>query len=350
MMNITSPRRCRRFGVAVVLFLGGMIPVPQAAACCAVARDARAVVNADQTVIMVWDAAQKTQHFIRQASFKSDAEDVGFLVPTPSRPQLEEAGDAAFATLQRITAPRSEGKGLSVPLGCSAAAPTYRSSVRVIEEKRVAGFDATVLTAANGADLAAWLRDHGYSYSPQVAEWAHPYVAGGWMMVALKVAKPKDGRSHPELHAAALRLSFKTDRPLFPYREPESAIAAKKLGASDRLLRIYFISDGRYRGTVGKDGEWSGHVRWSGDITSHRAGLLRDLKLPASAGPAHWWLTEFEDDWPYARATGDVYFTRDTSQSLVQRPAVSAPFQCDVALTAFLAVAALRPFRRRRGA
>ena len=348
MTNLTLPRRCRRLGVASALLLGWMIPVPKATACCAVTRDARAVVNADQAVIMVWDAAQKTQHFIRQASFKSDAEDVGFLVPTPSRPQLEESGDAAFATLRTITAPRSESKGFAVPMGCSAAAPT-RSSVRVIEEKRVAGFDATVLTAANGTDLAVWLREHGYSYSPQVAEWAHPYVAGGWMMVALKVAKPKDGRTNPNIHAAALRLSFKTDRPLFPYREPESASAAKRLGTSDRLLRIYFIGDGRYRATIGDNGKWSGHVVWSGDITRHRAGLLADLKLPASTGPAHWWLTEFNDDWSYARAAGDVYFTRDSSQSLVQRPAVAAPFQCDVALTAFLAVAALRPFRRRRG-
>ena len=338
-----------RVGTAAAWLLGG-IPLPQAAACCAVASANRAVVNADQTVIMVWDAEKKTQHFIRQASFKSDGEDVGFLVPTPSRPQLEEAGDAAFATLRKVTAPTVQSKGMAVPFGCSVAAPAYRNSVQVIEEKRVAGFDATVLTAANGKDLADWLREHGYSYSPQVAEWAHPYVAGGWMMVALKVAKPQDGRSHPNLHAAALRLSFKTDRPLFPYREPESADAAKKLGTSNRLLRIFFIGEGQYRAAVGNDGAWSGRVAWSGDITRHRAGLLRDLKLPADTGPAQWWLTEFTDDWPYAKAAGDVYFSRDPRQKVAQRPAVPGGYQYDLALTGFLALAALRPFRRRRGA
>ncbi|MCE9612279.1 MAG: DUF2330 domain-containing protein [Chthoniobacter sp.] len=287
--------------------------LPNAAACCAVAPDSRSVVNADQTVIMVWDAEKKTQHFIRQASFKSDAADVGFLVPTPSRPQLEESGDAAFATLRKITAPplpqiESFGgpKGRPVP----AAPPT----VQVIEQKRVAGFDATVLAAANGKDLANWLRDHGYSYSPQVAEWAQPYLADGWMMVALKVAKPQDGRAQPNLAAAALRLSFKTERPLFPYREPESAVAAKRLGTADRLLRIYFIGEGQYRGTVGNDRAWSGRVVWSGDITAHRAGLLRDLKLPADTGPAQWWLTQFDDNWPYARARGDVNFSRNVNR------------------------------------
>jgi hypothetical protein len=295
------------------LVLGG-IPVQRSVACCAVAPDSRSVVNADQTVIMVWDAEKKTQHFIRQASFKSDAADVGFLVPTPSRPQLEESGDAAFATLRKITTPIMQSKGMVVPLGCSAAAPRCKSSVVVVEEKRVAGFDATVLTAANGTDLANWLRDHGYSYSPQVAEWAHPYVAGGWMMVALKVAKPQDGRAQPNLAAAALRLSFKTERPLFPYREPESAVAAKRLGTANRLLRIYFIGEGQYRGTVGNDRAWSGRDASSGDITAHRAGLLRDLKLPADTGPAQWWLTQFDDNWPYARAGGDVNFSRNVSR------------------------------------
>jgi hypothetical protein len=334
-------------GIAAALVLGG-IPAQRSVACCAVAPDSRSVVNADQTVIMVWDAEKKTQHFIRQASFKSDAADVGFLVPTPSRPQLEESGDAAFATLRKITAP-VESKAGVVPMSCSKAESRSESkSVQVIEEKRVAGFDVTVLTASNGKDLAEWLREHGYTYSPQVAEWAHPYVAGGWMMVALKVAKPQDGRAQPNLAAAALRLSFKTERPLFPYREPESAVAAKNLGTSDRLLRIYFIGEGQYRGTVGNDAAWSGRVAWSGDITRHRDGLLRDLKLSADSGPAQWWLTEFNDQWPYARAAGDVYFTRDANQKVTQRPPAPGGFQCDLALTGFLAMAALRPFRRRR--
>jgi hypothetical protein len=273
-------------------------------ACCPVASDNRVVVNADQTVIMLWDAAERTEHFIRQASFKSDANDVGFIVPTPTRPQLEESGDAAFTTLLKITAPRQAPFRFPVP-SCSVSDIDY-SSVTVIEEKRVAGYDATVLTAKTGVALAAWLKDHGYRYSPQVAAWAQPYVAGGWMMVALKVAKPKDGRAQTDLRESALRLTFKTDRPLFPYREPESAVAAQKLGTSDRLLRIFFISDARYLAAFENGSAWSGRVVWSGDITGSRSQLLSELKLPAQSGHSHWRLTEFEDHWPYAPAAGDV--------------------------------------------
>ena len=339
-----------KWKLAVVFLSASILAIAHSGACCAVTHGNGAVVNANQAVIMVWDPVEKTQHFIRQASFKSDAEDVGFIVPTPSRPRLEESGDAAFAALDTITAPRVSSDRALLPIGCAAAPSggTFGRAVTVIEEKRVAGFDATVLTATSGVELAAWLRDHGYAYSPEVAAWAHPYVAGGWMMVALKVAKPQDGQGQRDLKAAALRLSFKTDRPLFPYREPESALAARKLGTSDRLLRIYFISDSRYRAVYGNGNAWSGRVVWSGDVTQHRSHLLSDLHLPAATAPARWWLTEFEDRWPYAPAAGDVYFARDSRQDAVQRTAGPVRYDCDLALASFLAVTALRPFRRRR--
>ena len=48
---------------------------PDASACCPAPPEGKPVVNADQTVLIVWDAAAKTQHFIRQASFKGLRDD-----------------------------------------------------------------------------------------------------------------------------------------------------------------------------------------------------------------------------------------------------------------------------------
>src|SRR6516165_8241841 len=76
---------------------------PPAPACCPAPPSGKPVVNADQTVILIWDAASKTQHFIRQASFQSEADDFGFLVPTPSQPVLDESGNEAFPYLRKLT-------------------------------------------------------------------------------------------------------------------------------------------------------------------------------------------------------------------------------------------------------
>src|SRR5688500_11744942 len=99
-------KRCYWFALALAGAWLLTPPLPRPVeGCCPAPRSGESVVNADQTIVMVWDAAAKTQHFIRRASFKSQGEDFGFLVPSPSRPELAESGDAAFPVLQKLTEP-----------------------------------------------------------------------------------------------------------------------------------------------------------------------------------------------------------------------------------------------------
>jgi hypothetical protein len=350
--------------LASVLFLTALVP-PPAHGCCPAPPHNKPVVNADQTVILLWDAATRTQHFIRQASFKSEADDFGFLIPSPSRPELDESGNEAFDFFGRLTEPervRTRWR-MGLGLGCSAhfseKAPSLAAPpVRVLEEKRVAGFDAVVLEADSSAALVAWLRNHGYAFSPEVAAWARPYVERGWKITALKVAKNPDEKEKKEVAASALRMSFKTDRPLFPYREPDPRTAARSLEARHRLLRIYFVAEARYQGELTREVPWTGRVAWAGQLSEvDRKRALELLKLPATTGPARWWLTEFEDDWPYQAAPADVYFSPSPDQGAVHRPPIEyggLPFPGDATVYAVAAVVILPPLlrrvrRRRRG-
>src|SRR5262245_20594218 len=88
-------------GVVLISFLWSST----APACCSVGPKGVPVVNADQNVIILWDKDTKMEHFIRKASFKSEASDFGFLVPSPSEPQLAESGNEAFPYLQKLTEP-----------------------------------------------------------------------------------------------------------------------------------------------------------------------------------------------------------------------------------------------------
>jgi len=317
-------------------------------ACCPAPPSGRAVVNADQTVIILWDAATRTQHFIRQASFKSEAEDFGFLVPSPSRPELDESGNEAFPFLAQLTAP--EVRSIAQPrqgMGCgcsaqppSAAGTTTAEPVRVLDEKQVAGFDAVVLEADSAAALVEWLRENGFAFSPEVEAWAMPYIAQGWKMTALKVTKDESEQESQRVAAAALRISFQTDRPLFPYREPDYKGSAERLGASERLLRVYFLGDARYEGELTKEQPWSGQVAWADKLSDvNRKAILEHLNLPESSGPAQWWLTEFEDNWPYQIAPADLYFTASVNQDAVKRPPVLQYVSTDGDITLFAVVA-----------
>lgn len=322
------------------------------------------VVNADQSVIILWDAATGTEHFIRKASFKSEADDFGFLVPTPTRPELSESGNEAFPYLYDLTKPEvitrsaSQGVGCGCPIGCGGVkGPPVRESdtkpaVTVVEQKLVAGFRATVLKADSASDLAKWLKENQYAFSPEVQAWAKPYVDAGWMITAFKVAKDTDLKNRKDVSASALRMSFKTDRPLFPYREPDSRSAAQALQASYRLLRIYFLAEARYQGELTKDMPWTGKTAWAGAVSAeNRQKILNMLQLPDNSGPAAWWLTEFEDVWPYRVAPADVYFARDPDQKPIKREPIIKYVQSnvprDVWAFAIPAVVILPPLLRR---
>lgn len=309
-------------------------------ACCAVAAKGVPVVNADQTVILLWDKDRQTEHFIRKATFRSAGHDVGFIVPSPSRPQLEESGDEAFPYLARITAPKAQ-PSVSMPLSCAANEQTsYGRGVRVVEEKTVAGYHAVVLAADSGRELTSWLRDHGYASTPEMEAWAQPYLDARWYMTAMKIAEKDTGAGDTSrLGASALRITFKTDRPLFPYREPDSRSDASRLNISDRVLRIYFIGEARYAGHFPSGQAWGGEAKWSDVLEpGQRSQLLRQLGLPPTTGPAQFWLTEFVDHWPYGKAPGDVYFAPAASQKHLGRTAEASYWRIDPTLVVALGV------------
>src|SRR5262249_44595425 len=114
---LMTTRTCLAITLAAVLFLAGLASSPTPA-CCPAPPSGKPVVNADQTVIMIWDAAAKTQHFIRKASFQSEADDFGFLIPSPSEPELDESGNEAFPLLAKLTEPETRKVARSRGMNC----------------------------------------------------------------------------------------------------------------------------------------------------------------------------------------------------------------------------------------
>jgi hypothetical protein len=166
-------------------------------------------------------------------------------------------------------------------------------------------------------------------------------------MTAMKIAKDRGDRASEAVAASALRITFKTDRPLFPYREPDSRHDAALLNVRDRLLRIYFVAESRYEGRFSSSQNWSGGTRWSQPMRSdQRAKLLQHLGLPETVGPSKAWLTEFEDHWPYSQAPGDVYFSRSADQ---RKLFGDLPTVFDPTLVVALGFVLIRPLLRRKG-
>lgn len=305
-----------------------LVALPAPVEACAPAPPRNVVVEiASESAIIVWDSAAKTQHFIRRAAFAANAagdakvQDFGFLVPTPNVPVLEEVADAAFDELAKVTAPKTETRqraGGGCGIGCGAAkSPAGGSTVEVLQEKHVAGYDAKVLRASDTAALQAWLKQHEYEARPALMRWVKPYVDKGWVITAFKIARDKDASTGLAVGSAAVRMSFKTDAPFFPYSEPDDLKDAK----TRRLLRVFFLGDRKMLGVRG-DADWETKIAWAGKLAAEGAKALAPLlKIPGYEPTEDTWLTEFEDHASPRPGGLDVTFKQNPDQNPVERPA-----------------------------
>jgi hypothetical protein len=313
--------------------LSAFAPPAEVCGCALAPRAGDSVHVAEESAVIVWDVATKTQHFVRRAQFDTKAQDFGFLVPTPTRPVLAEAQDAVFGYLLDLTRPPlwaalapAAAKGERV---ATAKSEPPRAAVIVLEAVTVAGLDAVVLDANDAQALNSWLGKHGYAASAQLADWYKPYIASKWIITAFKISK---GSSHAgRATTSAVRMSFRTEQPFFPYREPATS------GTTPRALEVYFIARERAEGRIGaapkpapgiyerllamvglggRTSGWPGHTLWAKPLPEGaRRDLLERLKLPATAIPASAWLTRFLDSSSPRPGMDDLFFSRADDQS-----------------------------------
>lgn len=277
------------------VFGGFLTAATVAVACCAVSMTGRGVQFAGQANIIVWEAESKTEHFIRSAKFETEADNLGFIAPTPTLPDLAEVDAAAFKDLARairdyqlalkplIQNPFTMSKG---------AAGGLSTIVRVVD---VAGYEATTLKPDDAQGLSSWMKLNGYVTSPDTTKWIAFYVKKGWFFTAFKV-KAKDGKAATGL----VKMSFKTDRPFNPYYVPADNMPTLQ---SDRLY-VYFVATGRYSvspSVLREDAVAPLVGRHADELQKH----LKLASLPKDAT-----ITAFIDDsFPNPKATDDLYFT-----------------------------------------
>jgi hypothetical protein len=259
----------------------------------------------DESAIIIWDPATKTEHFIRRATFNGDARSFGFLVPTPAAPTLSAVRDDLFDLLNAKTRPRVERRTqlrwTFLPTMDENATTAARGGVEVLQTAKIAGYDAVVLDATDGSALHAWLEQHGYATTPDLEEWLAAYVEKRWIITAFKIDKTKTDQ---QAQTEAVKMSFHTDRPFFPYREPVS----QRQSQAHRVLRVFFLGPERVDGTIG-DAFWPGFLKWS----DHIDGALR-AKLVKGIGenvPSR--LSSFVDIGTRS-GTDELFFSRTADQ------------------------------------
>lgn len=292
-------------------------------ACAPVTGKGEHVAVASESALIVWDEKAKKQHFIRRASFDTKVPYFGFLVPTPTRPELAEAPDELFSLLEGWTRPETKTETVYEEFGLMSAklSEPLGGAVTVLDQQRVAGYDAVVLKATDAEALRAWLQEHGYDARPALTAWLEPYVKAGWVLTAFQIAKT-DGTPN-YFSTQAVRMSFATERPFFPYSEPPDQRQGENVFVG-RFLRVFVVASQRMQGEMDDPkSPWSGKAVWAGPLGEDRRSALRDrLDGRAVPLPEGAWLTVFDDPASPRPGTADVFFSPSADQSELRRPPI----------------------------
>ena len=249
-----------------------------------------------EKAIIIWNAARKIEHFIRQVDFDTDAKDFGFIVPLPSVPDFGVAKEGAFEILEGFYQ-HEMMKGMD-PAPASAV-----EAIEILKTEQVGDYLATVVRASDGQAMNDWLGRNGFKSRPQMTEWLNHYTKKQWVFAALKYA----AQSGATTKTKAIRISFKTDKPHYPYKMPSDAFRRGWV----RPIRLYVVASSGIDARFAENGDgWVGKRLWSGSLTnSYPNQLAESVELGLSEIPEKPVLTIFRNAETESKYDEDLIFT-----------------------------------------
>ncbi len=254
------------------VLLAATVPAASQAACCYFSAKDADVLQPAQKAFITWDAREKVETFTVQPKFEGNALDFGMVIPTPSRPKLDEMPRdffkelAVFTILKKREHPQSKLLPRPVPKDGIVFASAERrsgeirfkgkrpSTVKVLEAGVVGSLDYKIITAGRADDLYKWLKENKYAYKGDEATLAH-YVKKKWFFTTMKIdtmqmKKAKDGSYTGEV--TPTRFQFASEKLIYPLR-------ITQLSVKDRTEALFYIQTA-YK--VDLPGDWTYQYQW----------------------------------------------------------------------------------------
>jgi hypothetical protein len=241
-------------------------PPTAGAACCYFAAKDADILQPAQKVFVTWDPKEQVESFTVQPKFEGNAKDFGMVIPTPSKPRLDEMPRdffkelAVYTILNKREQPRSmllplrfgfqgggfggRGGGFGKPggagfgmFGGGAGMPMPRPpAVKVVETGIVGSLDYKIITATRSDDLYTWLKDNKYSYAGDEATLDF-YVKKKWFFTVMKIdtmqmKKNKKGSYTGEV--TPTRFQFTSEQLVYPLK-------ITQLSVKDKTEALFYV-------------------------------------------------------------------------------------------------------------
>src|SRR5262245_59399916 len=171
------------WGPMLAVAVGFGVPVAAQAACCYFSAKDKDILQPAQKVFLTWDPVEKVESFTVQPKFEGNALDFGMVIPTPSKPKLDEMPRDFFKELAiySILKKRQQPESKLLPVELDRArnqglakngkgdkgkeSGSRPTSVTVLEAGVVGNLDYKIIEAGRADDLFAWLKENKYSYA-----------------------------------------------------------------------------------------------------------------------------------------------------------------------------------------
>src|SRR5262245_9806882 len=297
---------------AAALAVIGLVPRPAESACCYFSAKDKDILQPAQKAFITWDAEEKVETFTVQPKFEGNADDFGMVIPTPSRPKLDEMPRDFFKELALFTIlkKREQPQSKLLPakelwLFARNAAPAAGNdggkgdakgvprppAVRVLEAGVVGNLDYKIIQADRADDLFAWLKENRYTYAGDEATLDF-YIKKGWFFTVMKIdtmqmKKNPDGTFAGEV--TPTRFQFASDKLVYPLK-------ITQISVKDKTEALMYVQ-APYK--VDLPGEMTYQYQWVPMLQNaqgwYAKGIFGSNELP---GRADDWLSSIKDQTP----------------------------------------------------
>jgi hypothetical protein len=219
-----------------VLLAGLWLPEAESACCYFAAKD-KDILQPAQKAFLTWDGVEKVETFTVQPKFEGNALDFGMVIPTPSKPKLDEMPRDFFKELAVFTILEpmdlAKYKNLNTFKGRSGGGALLKEdkkpTVKVIEAGIVGSLDYKIIVAERADDLYAWLKENKYSYSGDEATLDY-YLKKKWFFTVMKIdtmqmKRKPDGSFDGEV--TPTRFTFASEKLVYPLKITQISVKDK---------------------------------------------------------------------------------------------------------------------------
>jgi hypothetical protein len=233
--------------LAIAVLGVALVPRPAKSACCYFSAKDKDILQPAQKVFLTWDPVEKVESFTVQPKFEGNALDFGMVIPTPSKPKLDEMPRdffkelAVLSILKKREQPQSKLLPVVQDLRKKAQdkddkngefggrVDPRRLQIKILEAGVVGNLDYKIIEAGRADDLFAWLKENKYSYAGDESTLDF-YIKKKWLFTVMKIdtmqmKKNPDGTFAGEV--TPTRFQFASEQLVYPLKITQISVKDK---------------------------------------------------------------------------------------------------------------------------